>query len=177
MYQICPPGHSWGNGDKVIVAFTKWTGLYCNKNVLVVERAACSTDLLVWFCWILISAVIFFPVSSHSVECRIQSQCSDSTRPHKVSFVQLWLCCPVEFYGFSCECGSGAQWWSSPIENLHQLSDKWQIYVCLFYTHSSLNLSVPDREWSGQSLACRSASSEWGHRCSYVFIVCANDAW
>ncbi len=108
----------------------------------------------------------FFPVS-------MESQYLDSTGPHKVSFVQLFLCCPVGFYGFSCERSFGTQSWNSSIEILHQ---QWcdrvtrlrGLFVCVSFLRSGLSDSQYLTERSAQRLARRSASTRvqlW--LCSY----------
>lgn len=70
-------GDSWFNDrDRWFVSCTEWSGLYSSG-------CLSYTILLNLNFW-----CDFFPVS-------IKSQYLDSTRPHKVSFVQLLLCCPV----------------------------------------------------------------------------------
>lgn len=111
----------------------------------------------------------FFPLS-------IKSQYLGSTLPHKVPFVKSFICCPVDFYGFSCERGFRLQSWNGSIDILSPTL-VWQSHILeafLFVSllHARLSDSVSDREWSAQRLAHRSASCQQGHSCVRVFIVC-----
>ena len=83
----------------------------------------------------------FFPVS-------IKSQYLGSTLPHKVPFVKSFICCPVDFNGFSCERGFRLQSWNGSIDILSPTL-VWQSHILeafLFVSllHSRLSDSVSD---------------------------------